>query len=42
MVPMLADGFTQLFTSYESNNWKRLITGLFFGYGVIASVASIL
>lgn len=33
MIPMLIDGFSQLLTKYESNNIKRLITGLLFGYG---------
>jgi len=40
MVPMLADGFIQLTTSYESNNIKRLITGLLFGYGLFMIFAS--
>lgn len=31
---MLGDGFLQLLSSYESNNEKRLITGLLFGYAV--------
>lgn len=34
MIPMLLDGFTQLLTKYESNNIKRLITGLLFGYAL--------
>lgn len=34
MLPMLIDGFLQLKTKYESNNIKRLITGLLFGYGL--------
>lgn len=34
MLPMVVDGFTQLLTSYESSNFKRLSTGLFFGYAV--------
>ena len=46
VTPMLIDGFTQLLTKYESNNWKRLATGLFFGYAIIPiaarSVAGIL
>lgn len=32
MLPMLIDGFTQLLTPYESNNLRRLGTGLLFGY----------
>lgn len=30
-VPCAADGLIQEFTSYESNNIKRLITGLLIG-----------
>lgn len=33
ILPMLIDGFFQLLTKYESNNIKRLITGILFGYG---------
>lgn len=32
LLPLVADGFTQLLTRYESNNRRRLITGLLFGY----------
>lgn len=32
MIPMVADGFIQLLTSYESNNRRRFVTGLLFGY----------
>lgn len=35
MLPMLLDGFLQLFTSYESKNYRRLITGIFFGYSFL-------
>lgn len=35
MIPMVVDGFTQLLTSYESNNIKRVITGLLFGYAIV-------
>ena len=34
MIPMLLDGFLQLLTRYESNNIKRLITGILFGYSL--------
>ena len=34
IVPMLIDGFTQLYTKYESNNTKRVITGALFGYAM--------
>ncbi len=33
MIPMMIDGFFQLLTKYESNNFKRLVTGILFGYG---------
>ena len=35
MVPMIADGMIQMFTSYESNNRRRFITGFLFGYGLV-------
>ena len=31
MLPMTADGFLQLFTSYESKNDRRFATGVLFG-----------
>ena len=34
MVPMVADGFIQLKTAYESTNPRRFVTGLLFGYGL--------
>lgn len=34
MIPMIIDGFVQMFTSYESNNRRRFITGFLFGYGL--------
>ncbi len=33
MLPMLADGFIQLWTRYESTNFRRVVTGALFGYG---------
>lgn len=35
MIPMIADGITQALTKYESNNTKRLITGILFGIGIV-------
>ncbi len=35
MIPMLIDGFVQLLTKYESNNTKRVITGMLFGYALV-------
>ena len=34
MVPMVADGFCQMLTAYESTNWRRLMTGGLFGYAL--------
>ena len=34
LIPMLADGFAQLCTPYESGNLRRLVTGILFGYGL--------
>ena len=44
MIPMIADGFIQLKTSYESNNCRRFITGFLFGYGLfmIFAISSIM
>ncbi len=36
MIPMLIDGFVQLLTAYESTNVRRLLTGLLFGYALMA------
>ena len=33
MVPMMADGFIQMKTRYESTNPRRFLTGLLGGYG---------
>ena len=33
-LPLIADGFLQLLTSYESTNFKRILTGLPFGFGL--------
>ena len=35
MVPMVADGFLQLKTRYESTNCRRLLTGIPFGYSLV-------
>ena len=34
MLPMIADGLIQGLTKYESTNWRRLITGILFGFGI--------
>jgi uncharacterized membrane protein len=33
-IPLLLDGFTQLYNLRESNNYLRLKTGILFGFGV--------
>lgn len=42
IVPLVADGLVQMFTKYESNNRRRFITGILFGYGLVMVVAVIL
>ena len=32
LLPLIADGIIQACTKYESNNWRRLFTGILFGY----------
>lgn len=39
MLPLIIDGGIQMFTSYESNNFKRFVTGLLFGYGLFMFIA---
>ncbi len=36
MLPMVIDGLMQALTKYESNNFKRFVTGFLFGYGLIS------
>ncbi|WP_333651695.1 DUF2085 domain-containing protein [Lacrimispora sp.] len=33
LIPMTLDGGIQLLTKYESTNFRRFFTGIFFGYG---------
>lgn len=42
MLPMIADGLVQQFTAYESNNVKRVITGVLFGYALVTFVVTTL
>ena len=35
MIPLVVDGFTQRLTAYESNNMRRLWTGILFGIAFI-------
>lgn len=37
-IPMILDGFVQKFTKYESNNIKRLLTGILFGYAFVTFI----
>ena len=34
MIPLIVDGTIQMFTKYESNNLRRVVTGFLFGYGL--------
>ena len=34
MIPLIVDGTVQMFTKYESNNRRRFVTGVLFGYGL--------
>ena len=38
MLPMIADGTIQYFTSYRSNNAKRFATGLVFGFTLVSFI----
>lgn len=35
VIPTLIDGVIQYFTHYESGNYRRLITGILAGFGII-------
>lgn len=35
ILPAIVDGAVQMATSYESNNWLRVVTGFGLGYGLI-------
>lgn len=39
LIPLIIDGFVQRLTSYESNNFKRMVTGFLFGIGFAAIIA---
>ena len=34
MIPLIVDGTVQMFTKYESTNFRRFVTGFLFGYGL--------
>ena len=39
VLPLILAGGIQMFTSYESNNFKRFVTGFLFGYGLFMFIA---
>ena len=39
-MPLILDGFLQLLTPYESNNMKRVLTGIPFGFGLAILMCS--
>ena len=39
LIPLIADGSFQQFTKYKSNNLKRIITGILFGFGMIVFIS---
>lgn len=41
MFPLIIDGIIQYFTKYESTNYKRFITGMFFGFSYTRIVIAI-
>lgn len=41
-IPLFIDGTLQYYTKYESNNFKRLITGLLGGYGIAIIIIHII
>ena len=38
LLPLAIDGLTQRFTKYESNNLKRVITGILWGYSTVTLI----
>ncbi len=38
LVPLIVDGTVQRLTAYESNNRRRLVTGVLFGYGLVGLI----
>ena len=39
LVPLVVDGLRQQKTAYESNNVRRFMTGILFGYGLLLLLA---
>lgn len=38
LIPLILDGTIQLKTRYESNNFKRFLTGFLYGFGLISAI----
>ena len=38
LLPLVIDGLTQRFTKYESNNLKRVTTGILWGYSTVTLI----
>ena len=36
-IPLMIDGMVQKYTSYESTNIRRLITGILYGFGMMSA-----
>ena len=36
-LPLMADGMVQKYTSYESTNIRRLVTGILYGFGMMSA-----
>lgn len=36
-LPLMADGLIQKYTSYESTNIRRLVTGILYGFGMMSA-----
>ena len=36
MIPLMVDGTVQYYTSYRSNNFKRIVTGIMYGFSFVS------
>ena len=36
-LPLMVDGMVQKYTSYESTNLRRLVTGILYGFGIMSA-----
>ena len=41
-VPLMIDGTCQKFTSYESTNVRRLVTGILYGFGMMSAFVRVI